>query len=339
MKFLKYFLLLFSAIIIFGSIYIAVKDGSYEIKQSRFINAPASVLFENVNDFKNWPEWNPWMEVDPTIKPIFPSKTVGVNGAYSWTSKNGDGSMKTISTNLNKEIIQELTYGTGNPSIINWVFNSSKDSTEVVWSMKGESSFGEKLYWLTQGGIEKNVAPMLSRGLELLDTVITKDIKKYSITINGETEHGGGFYLYNTSSSSIQIMNTKMGDMFTALYKYAEKNSINIAGAPFALYHKFDMENNSVIFSCAIPTSSKVISTDGNILTGQLIPFKSYKVTLNGDYSNLQEAWTKGMEELQNKGFTYDQSQVGLESYITDPEKTPNPKNLITEIFIPIKQE
>ena len=36
-----------------------------------------------------------------------------------------------------------------------------------------------------------------------------------------------------------------------------KKNNITMAGPSFSLYHKYDEENNAVIFSCAVPVSER----------------------------------------------------------------------------------
>ena len=69
----------------------------------------------------------------------------------------------------NKEIIQQIDFGTGTTPEVYWEINSTDNGNEVTWGMRGESSFSEKAYWLTQGGIEKNMLPMYKRGLELLE--------------------------------------------------------------------------------------------------------------------------------------------------------------------------
>ena len=64
---------------------------------------------------------------------------------------------------------------------------------------------------------------------------------------------------------------------------YAMTNNITMAGKPFVIYHKWDTENNTVMFSCCIPTSSRVITTESDVLTGQLDPFKAVKTVLKGN--------------------------------------------------------
>ncbi|MBN2868748.1 MAG: GyrI-like domain-containing protein, partial [Flavobacteriaceae bacterium] len=129
----------------------------------------------------------------------------------------------------------------------------------------------------------------------------------------------------------------KMQEMFPKVGQFVAKNNITVSGSAFVIYHKWDEENNTVMFSCAMPTPDRVVTTSGDILTGQLEPFKAVKTTLTGDYSNLKEAWDKGMKYIEQYNLEFDENSVALESYVTDPMNEPNPAKWITEIYMPIK--
>ena len=64
MKIIKYLLFLLLIAIIAGSIYVATKDGDYAIEESRIINAPTPLLFNEVSDFSTWATWSPWKNND-----------------------------------------------------------------------------------------------------------------------------------------------------------------------------------------------------------------------------------------------------------------------------------
>jgi effector-binding domain-containing protein len=129
----------------------------------------------------------------------------------------------------------------------------------------------------------------------------------------------------------------KMQEMLPKVGAYALTNNITMAGKPFVIYHKWDPENNAVMFSCCIPTTSKIMATDADIITGQLEPFKAVKTVLKGNYENLQEAWDKTMTYIPEHNLELTETGPMLEVYLTDPMTTPNPADWVTEIFIAIK--
>jgi uncharacterized protein YndB with AHSA1/START domain/effector-binding domain-containing protein len=336
LKYLKYLGFFLLAVVIILSIYVAVSEGNYNIKRSRVIKAPVEVVFENVNDFKNWENWSPWFEMDPTIVTSYPDTTSGVGASYSWKGKDGSGSMKTISAIPNKEIIQQVDFNSDSKPEVYWNFTKVDLGTEVTWGMRGKNSFGEKFYWLFKGGIEKNTIPIYDRGLELLEKHILKELEKHSFETKGAVDYGGGFYLYQTVSCKIQDIEQKMNEMFPIIEAYMAKNNIVASGKPFTLNHKWDEVNNTAMFSACIPVKERVITT-GDVLTGYLKPQKTFKTIFKGDYKFANDAWEAAYNGLAAQGFSEIVSAEPFEIYTVGPRETANPAKWITEIYIPIK--
>ena len=339
MKFLKYIFFLLLIAVIAVAIYIAVQPNSFEVTRTKTIDAPAGVIYNNIADFKHWEAWSPWVEQDPTMNIMYNEQTKGVGASYSWTGKDGKGNMKIVNTNPPKSIEHQLQFEDYHPSKINWTFTPTNDGkTEVKWQMNSdEVPFMFKAYGLMSGGFDSMIGPDFERGLEKLDSIVTKEIRQYKIEVNGVTEHSGGYYLYNTTSCRMEDFDKKMQEMFPKVGQFVAKNNITVSGSAFVIYHKWDEENNTVMFSCAMPTPDRVVTTSGDILTGQLEPLKAVKTTLTGDYSNLKEAWDKGMKYIEQYNLEFDENGVALESYVTDPMNEPNPAKWITEIYMPIK--
>lgn len=340
MKALKYIFFLILIAIIALSIFIAVQPNEFTVTRTRTINAPAAVIFNNVNDYKNWASWSSWVEKDPALKITLPQLTKGEGSSYTWEDKNGIGTMTTVKTNTNKSINQVMQIGEYPESNVSWTFNSNQDkSTNVTWTISGKNlPFNFKAYNAFMGGMDKQIGPDYERSLEKLDSILISDMKKYSIIVDKKTtQHSGGYYIYNTAATSFEGFKTKMATMLPEVIKFAEQNNITMAGAPYVLYHKWDEENNAIMFSCCVPTTARVITTGEKVLTGQLKPFKTVKTTLNGDYNNLKEAWDKAMKTIAESGLVEEENGPFIEAYLNTPINTPNPADLRTEIYIAVK--
>lgn len=340
MKALKYILFLLLIGFIGLAIFVAVQPNEFNFSRSKVIKAPTSLIFNKVNNYKNWSSFSPWIELDPEATLTYGEKTSGIDGNYAWNGKIiGKGNMKTIDLEPNKTINQQIRFikPFESESDINWIFETTEEGTKVTWNMTGKQDFSTKMYTTFFGSIEKNTAPSFERGLFKLDSVIKAGMKKYNIKINGISQHSGGYYLYNTTSCKITELEAKTTQMLSKVLQYATKNNINIAGAPYINYHKWDKDNNAAMFSCCIPTTEKIDSSESDILTGQLPPFKAVKTTLKGDYDNLKEAWDKTMKYIQKNNLELTENGPMLETYLTNPNKTENPAEYITEIFIAVK--
>jgi len=339
MKSLKYILFPLLILTIGISIYVAVQPNSFDVSRERIINAPASVIYNNVIDLKNWEDWSPWLEKNPESKITYSEPTTGVDASFLWQDEEGTGNIKTRSTTPITTIEQDMQFEDYKPSEMNWSFTPTPDGqTKVTWQIKADHiPFMFKIYSVFSGGFENIFGPDFERGLEKLDSVVVADMKKYSITITGVTQHSGGFYIYNTASCKINEIDDKIKESLPKVINFAKDNAVTMAGPPFINYLKWDTENNATIFTCCVPTNSQVITTDGTILTGQIESFRAVKVILKGNYSNLKEAWEKAKAYIDKNGLEASDNGPNLETYVTDSKNYPNPADWVTEIYIAIK--
>ena len=339
MKSLKYILLLLLILVIGFSIYIAVQPNSFNVTRTKVINAPQSVIYSNVIDFKNWEAWSSWIEEKPETVITLSEKTEGIGGSYTWEDEDGVGFMKTIGTEPMKSIAQEMQFGDFPKSDVTWTFEPNEDgTTKATWNITGKDlPFGYKMFSAVMGGMEKQIGPHFERGLTMLDSVLQVEMKVYSINVEGVTQHSGGYYLYNTTSSKFSEFQQNMTAMLPKVGGYAMTHNVTMAGPPFILYHKWDEENDAVIFSCCVPTNSKIISAEPGILTGQLESFRTVKTVLKGNYDNLKEAWGATMTYISDNNLEMIEGGPMLETYITDPTSQPNPAKWVTEIYVAIK--
>lgn len=336
MKSLKYLFFLLLILIIGSSVYIATLDGHYNINQSRDMKVPADMIFNNVNDYKNWKKWGPWYEMDSSIVASYPENTIGVGGSYSWTGKDGNGYMKTTAVIPNKEIIQLIDFGSDSSPEIYWNFETIDNSTKVTWGMRGENTFKEKAYWLVNGGIKNNLEPMYQRGLELLEKQLLKEMDEHSINYVGVVDYGGGYYLYLTTSCRSEDSGKKATEMFPTIIEYMSANNIEASGKPFTLNHQIDLINNTVMFSACIPIKER-IDTNGDVLTGFLAPQKTFKSNFKGNYKFLPEIWPTIYKNLEDSGHIAVQKGFSFEIYSIAPKDSSNPADWLTEIYIPIE--
>lgn len=337
MKALKYILLILLVIIIGFSIYVAVQPNDYKFSRSKTINAPISLLFNKVNNFKNWQDFSPWLEQDSNININYGEKTSGKDASYSWNSEIlGEGSMTTLATETNKSITQNIDFikPFEATSQINWTFKNSSKGTKVTWAMECKQDFITKAKSLIMGSMESEIGPNLERGLFKLDSIVQEDMKRFTVEINGITEYGGGFYIYKTTNANSQNISTKMAENYGTIMQFMGQNGIKQSGMPLTVYNEM---NENVIMSNGIPVNQRVeIPASADVSLGFMPKIKVLKTTLTGNYTNLPKAWEATMKHIAEQGL--EQSEIKpFEIYTTDPGNYPNPADWKTEIYIPIK--
>ena len=339
MKTLKYILFLLLIFIIGFAIYIAIQPNSFEVQREHTINAPAAVVYNNVVDFKNWKDWSPWIEADSTMQITPGEQTKGVGASQSWVGKDGNGNIKTVEIDANKSIQQELQFNEYDPSKVTWTFESTNDGkTKVTWKMNNDKiPFIFKGFAAVSGGFDNMIGPDFERGLEKLDSVVVESIKKFSTTIEGVKEYGGGFYLYKTTNANSNNISSKMALQYGEIMSYITQNNIQMAGMPLTVYNEMNDESGTVIMSNGIPVTEKIeFLPQSDISCGYIPKTKVLKTILLGNYTNLPKAWAETMVYLKENNLETSDIKP-FEIYTTDPSKVPNPADWRTEIYVPIK--
>jgi effector-binding domain-containing protein len=342
MKLLKYLLFLILIVLIGGAVYLGTKDGKYDLNESKIINAPISMIFDKVNELRSWEEWGPWQKEDATMVFSYPEQTIGEGASYSWTGMM-DGSVKTTNVTPNKEILQDLTLmtpgGERNPKVY-WRFEEVEGGTKVTWGIKGEHSFMDKAFYaFSSMDFDGDMKKMHVEGLEGIAKEVEEDMKKYTITVEGIKEHGGGYYMYTTAASKLGDIGSKMAPMIGKVSGFIQQYKITTAGMPFTIYNDWDEVNGTVIFSTAIPINDRIIITQGDVLCGYMEPLTAVKTVLKGNYTNLAEAYQKTQEYVAQNNLIADPGKNMFEVYSTDPGSVPNPAEWITEIYVPVYKD
>ena len=344
MKILKYLFFLLLIVFIAGAIYFATKDGTYEIEESKIIDAPVSLVFYFVNEYKTWETWGPWKQEDPTMVFNYPEKTSGEGASYSWNGEEVDGAMRTTSVIEDQRIEQDITFitpGGERDANVFWQFEEVEEGTKVTWGIRGEHTLIDKAYF-TLGGydFDGEMRAMYDKGLTALDQLINADMKVYSIDVSGITQYSGGFYMYATTATSIEHIDEKVMELIPQVKSFMEGNNITILGKPLTIYNSKDSVNNSAIISSGIPTTSRiVVPEDSAILCGFLPAYTVIKTRLTGNTSNLDEAWKKTEAYMQENNYVAAPESSKFEFYIVGPEDTPNPAEWVTELYLPVQVE
>ncbi len=344
MKLLKYLFFLILILFVGVALYFGTQDGDYSITETRVIDAPAEVVFQQINDFKNWEKWGSWMK-DESVKINYPENTSGEGASYSWISdESGDGAMQTLKSEPDSLLQQKIVFNGSledEGSAVIWRLEpqDSGTKTKVTWNMEGSLGLFEKIYFATQDEtLEQSVSTMYAESLKNLDSVLTVEMNEYTINVDGITQHSGGFYLYNTTAAKQSEIGDKTIPMINQIRNFMEENNIASQGPPFVVYLDWDEMNQSTIFSVGVPTSDRVILPDGSpVISGYLPTTTAIKTTLTGRYTYLSLAWEETEKYIQKNGFVKSEEKGPFEVYVKALPEEKNPAKWVTEIYIPVE--
>src|SRR5882757_11319889 len=82
-------------IVVLLLVVIALQSSTYHVERTATINAPAPVVFAQVNDFHKWNAWSPWAKLDPAMKQTFEGAPAGTGAISTWAGNKqvGEGRM------------------------------------------------------------------------------------------------------------------------------------------------------------------------------------------------------------------------------------------------------
>ena len=115
---------------------------TYSAERSITVNAPVEVVFNQVNDLKNWETWGPWAAEDPNMTVTYGDITEGVGASHSWTSeKHGPGKLTIAKSEAHKMIRTDLDFYDKGQAKGRFDFEPTDDGVKVTWGMDGDAGY------------------------------------------------------------------------------------------------------------------------------------------------------------------------------------------------------
>ncbi len=312
MKIAKYIFLLLLLSVGTISVFVATKDGSYQIQRKKIIDVSKDIAYKYVAEDKNWDSINPWKADNWKISEI---------------QKLNDS---TITHNITiNEVNHELT--------LTFKDTLSK-KTVLTWSTKGQMDFKEKFLGLINRGTDNNFAKKFDDGLLAINNILTREINTYTIKVDGFVKRDTVFYIQRPVSCKIEEIPSKINYFLPKLNELLKITNTPSNGVPFLIYHSKDSIKNKYTFSIAVPTKKKIYtSAESDIYNGQTDPFGAIKATLTGNYNHKKEALAKIKTFIEENHLeqsdTYKEIELIPKNITTDKSAS----KWVTEIYIPVR--
>jgi hypothetical protein len=175
--------LLLGLVLVVGGVLVfaSTRPDTYHVERTVKIDAPASVVFSQLEDFKAWGAWSPWDKLDPQMKKTFEGPATGVGSTYSWqgNDKVGKGKMSIVGSQPPSEIKYRLEFIQPFTAIANTSFKvaAEGDKASVTWAMDGNKNLIAKVFGLFMN-MEAQIGGDFDKGLAGLKAVAEGEAKK-----------------------------------------------------------------------------------------------------------------------------------------------------------------
>lgn len=157
--------------------FIALRPSEFRVARSRTLTAPPDVVYAYVDDFRKWPEWSPWEQLDPSMKRELSGAPAGLGAVYYWSGNKqaGEGRMTITEARPNRRLAMRLEFMRpfAATNAAQFDFAPSAQGTTVTWEMTGTYNFVTKAIGLFMN-MDKMVGTEFEKGLATLDSVTAK---------------------------------------------------------------------------------------------------------------------------------------------------------------------
>jgi Polyketide cyclase / dehydrase and lipid transport len=156
---------------------VAMQPAHYHVERSATMNAPAVVVFNQVNDFHKWDAWSPWAKLDPNMKTSYEGAPAGSGAVYSWTGNSdvGEGRMTITDSKPGESVKIKLDFvkpfAATNATAFS--FKPQGNQTAVTWAMDGDNNFVGKAFGLFMN-MDKMVGGDFEKGLAQMKAISEK---------------------------------------------------------------------------------------------------------------------------------------------------------------------
>ena len=329
--FLKFLIIILVVFAIGAIILMALSPKKMVLSQTETMEAPPSVVYNIVNDFKKWEEWSPWLDVDPNMVSTYSEKSEGVGASYSWKGNKevGEGSQSIVASVPNESISTTLTFnGSSGESKSNWAFETEGEKTKVTWDFEGaDTPFLFRPFNLFfKGSLKKSYLKGLSNIRKIVeDRAKNRVYNGYKIN---EVYVGEKSYIMNRQQVNQENISQFYAQNLGALFAKAQGENLEMDGMPSGLFYSWNQSNGTTDMAAAIPT--KTLANIPGFISQTLPDGKAVQVDYYGDYSKTESAHLAIDDYMKDHGLLVNYPVV--EEYVTDPTSEKDPDKWLTKI-------
>jgi len=344
MKILKYLLIIIAVLLLGGWAYVSTQPDSFDVSRTKLIKAPANVVYTYINEYKNWEQWGPWQEEDPSLVVNYPEQTSGVGASYTWTSEGGPGKMETLKLEENKSIEQQITFDDSEPNDVYWRFEEVEGGTNVTWGMKAEQTpFMFKMIAAISGGMDNVFGPMEDKGLENINTIIMEELPnltasepKFKIGTISERDIEAQTFIGYFQQVKIADLETVYQEFLPKAGMYAMQSNMKPEDyTPGAVYTNYDEEKGTTELYIGLMLHKEYPPAEG-METVEISAGPIATLTKLGNYGDGDmEAHNNIANFIENNNL--EQGDMVWELYMNDPT-TVKPEEIQTDIYYQVKK-
>jgi effector-binding domain-containing protein len=340
MKVLKRILIAIVAIVLILVVIGFLLPRTRHVERSVVIDAPPCAVFAQVNGFRHFNDWSPFVAVNPDAEYDFEGPDFGVGSKMTWTATDPSaetGSQTVVASTPYERVDVELDLGSQGVSQAAFLLQPENQGTRLTWTF--DTDFGLNIIGRYFGLIlDRQLGPLYAQGLANLKR-ISEGLPKvdWSGIDIGTTVVPSTTIAYATGDSSREPadIGAALGAAYGRVAVFVAANGLQIDGQPIAISNYWD--DRGYGFDAGLPVSGTPTRGAGPgsaVRMGETYGGRVVRAVHVGPYTGLEDTFHKVeafmiAHKLEGNGRSW-------EVFVSDPGNTAEDE-MITEIFQPVK--
>lgn len=317
-----------------------------EASVEKELKLPAGIIYEDFNNLYEFSKWEPWASADSAAIKEYFAPYKGKGAGYKWVSNKNEGIFTIVSNKKNELINYRLEgFGLGKNSEMTVAFTPVDSvTTQLSWHIESEDIGYFSRYFSYFNS--ENLKEKMDEGLNKLEvflksTTINQEQAKSlqpGMIVNEQFEGQKLICILNETSLDEDEIKTATEESLGLLYSYLTdflKFGQNELGNPVSYIDYVDIAAKQSKFYTGYPITESVKLGEGMELFS--IPANNTLVCIHkGDYTTISQTIDKMKAYAQKNKLKTGMSY--WEEYLNDPELVKNKEELLTKIYIPVKE-
>jgi effector-binding domain-containing protein/uncharacterized protein YndB with AHSA1/START domain len=298
------------------------------VERTAVIHAPREAVFAAVNTFTLWPDWSPWLRLDPSAKLVFGGPASGKGSWYTWESEDSrlaTGKIEILESHPFRDIVYSLRFDDMEAMTADFkLVDLGNGTTKVTWGIDGRFGLNPVSRWF---GVffDDMIGPDFEQGLANIDSIMIATAKRLSPI--REESFVGGPVLQVTTTTSTDAIGAALARSYADIMQYAAGKGLQPTGAPYAMYPDWKGATTGLVagmpFAVADPGN-------GTVVGATLPPGRVLTIDYYGPYEFACLAYKAMDEHIKRQGIAY--SGTSWETYVTDPGQERDKRKWLTRV-------
>lgn len=335
MKFIRPFFFFLLAVLAVTAVLSLLMPTRQKIERSIAINAPASVIYQQLIKLENFNTYSVWSQRDTAAKYTLTGTDGTIGASTSWAGDpeiSGEGRIEIISLEENKTIKHKLHFSQPKKGTAESTFTlkESNGTTSVTWNFDLATPRPWNIFNLFYS-LDKKMGKDFEEGLVSLKKAIEK--------INGTPV---------TKTYDVQLMNfpattfamirqlVKWSDLLSFFAEHFPivfqevQNANATPGTATGLIYAWDVKNQQADIAAAVPVAAGTTINNPIVQATNIPASKAVFVNYSGAYDHITEAYNSIRQYLSiNK---LKEKIPSIEQYISGPTNEKDTSKWLTKI-------